>query len=103
MTLPTRSEPPALSTRGLVARIRQGLFNAPAVLAFPGTARRVTVRLQARLAELLLINRLRARSQPALSADVLERGAHVVRVTCESWFAVTISARAASRAYDTRI
>jgi hypothetical protein len=41
---------------------------------------------QASIAEFLLINRLRARRPTQPSADVLERAAHVVFVTCQNWF-----------------
>ena len=41
---------------------------------------------QASIAEFLLINRLRARRPAQPSADVLERAAHIVFVTCQNWF-----------------
>jgi hypothetical protein len=66
----------------------------------------MSLKLQAGMAEFLLVTRLRARSQktrPALSADVLERGAHVVDVTCQHWFAAIGAKRAASPAYRTRL
>ena len=42
---------------------------------------------QASIAEFLLVNRLRARRPAAPSADVLERAARIVFVTCQNWFA----------------
>ena len=41
---------------------------------------------QARIAEFLLIHRLRARRPGAPSADVLLRAEHIVFVTCQNWF-----------------
>jgi hypothetical protein len=74
----------------LVARVRRRLFpptvqdaNTPA--AAPS---RRGINLQASLAELLLINRLKARStQREQAAEMLERASHVVFVTCKHWFA----------------
>lgn len=97
---------------GFVARVRQRLFpasSAPgslALMALPGPSAGNAVKasngiggrhavpslpkqrisLQASLAELLLVNRLRARSQPGPSARVLERAAHIIFVTCQNWF-----------------
>jgi hypothetical protein len=42
---------------------------------------------QAGIAEFLLVSRLRARRRAAPSADVLERAARIVFVTCKNWFA----------------
>ncbi len=41
----------------------------------------------ASIAEFLLLFRLRARSRSALCAEMLERAAQVVLVTCSNWFA----------------
>lgn len=41
---------------------------------------------QARIAEFLLIHRLRARHRSAPSADVLQRAERIVFVTCQHWF-----------------
>lgn len=46
---------------------------------------RALMRLQAGVAELLLVCRLRARRHAVQSADVLERAAHMVWVTCQHW------------------
>lgn len=46
---------------------------------------------QAGIAEFLLVTRLRARRRAAPSADVLERAARIVFVTCKNWFATADS------------
>ncbi|MDP1886829.1 MAG: hypothetical protein Q8L17_10245 [Polaromonas sp.] len=55
-----------------------------------GQSRHVVVRrvdrLRASLAQLLLVARLRARTRRDLAVDLLERAAHVIFVTCKSWF-----------------
>lgn len=43
-------------------------------------------RLRASVAQLLLVARLRARNRRDLAADLLERAAHVISVTCKNWF-----------------
>ena len=45
-----------------------------------GSAQRASV------AQLLLVARLKARNRRDLAVDSLERGAHVMWVTCKSWF-----------------
>lgn len=80
----------------LAARFRKRLFqpwlqprSESARLPAPGasTAPRRQLNLQASIAEFLLINRLRARRPATPSADVLERAARIVFVTCQNWFA----------------
>jgi hypothetical protein len=97
----------APSSAGLMARVGRRFMEAPrAVSGLPDTARRMSLKLQAGVAEFLLVTRLRARSQktrPALSADVLERGAHVVNVTCRHWFAAPVGRQAPSPGYRTRL
>lgn len=74
----------------LVARFRQRLFppaNADAAASTelaPQSGRGLSLR--AGLAELLLITRLKARSHGHHAADVLERAAKIVFVTCKNWF-----------------
>ena len=46
---------------------------------------------QAGIAEFLLVIRLRARRRAEPSADVLERAARIVFVTCKNWFAAADS------------
>jgi hypothetical protein len=41
---------------------------------------------RASAAQSLLVARLKARNRRDLAADMLERGAHVMWVTCKSWF-----------------
>jgi hypothetical protein len=112
MTLPAAEPSASLlapSSPGLMARVGRRFMEAPrAVSGLPGTARRMSLKLQAGMAEFLLVTRLRARNQkarPALSADVdvLERGAHVVDVTCRHWFAAPGGKRAASPGHRTRL
>jgi hypothetical protein len=51
--------------------------------------RRNFIGLQASLAEMALINRLRARTRRDLSVDTLQRAAQVIDVTARHWFADT--------------
>ena len=90
--------------RGRVARLGRRLRDIPrGVLGLPASAREMSVRLQASIAESLLVARLRARSQRTSSPEVLARGLHVVQVTCDHWFPAESPAPAASRTYRTRI
>ena len=41
---------------------------------------------RASVAQLLLVARLKARNRRDLAIDTLERGAHVMWVTCKNWF-----------------
>jgi hypothetical protein len=48
------------------------------------------VSFNASIAELLLVNRLKARVHPGTQAtDILERASHIVFITCKSWFSST--------------
>lgn len=91
----------AVPSRGLMGRLGRRLLDARAVKALPASARKMSLRLQASIAESLLVSRLRARSQNASSADVLARGALVVQVTCNSWFPATSTAPAALPTFRT--
>lgn len=76
----------------MASRFRQRLFqpwSGPQALAVqkPGPAAQKKMSFQASIAEFLLVNRLRARKRAEPSADVLERAAHIVFVTCKNWFA----------------
>ncbi len=42
------------------------------------------------LAELMLLNRLRARNRHDLSSQTLERAAHIIAVTSRHWFGVPL-------------
>lgn len=52
----------------------------------PAIASARPVGFPARIAEFLLILRLRARRPAARSGDILERAVRVMFVTCQSWF-----------------
>lgn len=75
-----------------MSRFRQRLFQ-PSATARPAAARlpaplpRKQLGFQASLAEFLLVTRLRSRRRAVPSADVLERAARIVFVTCQNWFA----------------
>ncbi|WP_332778351.1 hypothetical protein [Polaromonas sp.] len=66
------SEPQPAAGLPLMSRLRQRLL-AP--------------RLPAKIAELMLLNRLRARTRRDLAVDTLEHAAQVIDVTCKHWFA----------------
>lgn len=93
----------AMPSRGLVARLGRRLLDTRAVKGLPGSAKKMSLHLQASIAESLLVTRLRARTRPARSAEVLERGAHIVLVTCNHWFPAASAAPAASRTFRTLI
>ncbi len=47
-------------------------------------------KLKAGIAELLLVNRLKARSTRRTQArEMLERASHIVFVTCKNWFSAS--------------
>jgi hypothetical protein len=76
-------------------RFRQRIFHpfsragdaAASTLAVPPPKAKSALSFQARIAEFLLIHRLRARHKSAPSADVLQRAEHIVFITCQNWFA----------------
>ena len=76
-------------------RLRQRIFHpwsgagntAPAAPAAPQPKTKSAIGLQARIAEFLLILRLRARHKSQPSADVLQRAERIVFITCQNWFA----------------
>lgn len=110
MILPARERIGALTTApssaSLMARVGRRFLDAPrAVSGLPGTAKRMSLKLRAGVAEFLLISHLRARSQPARpdqSEDILRQGAQIIDVTCKNWFATASTKRAPPR-YGTRI
>ncbi|MES2280474.1 MAG: hypothetical protein V4542_03595 [Pseudomonadota bacterium] len=72
---------------GLAARLRQRLFSAR-LPTLPSSY--APDKIKAGIAELLLVNRLKARSTRKTQAkDVMERAAHIVFVTCKNWFTPT--------------
>lgn len=46
---------------------------------------------RARMAQVLLVARLKARTRRDLAVDSLERAAHVIFVTCKSWLSAPFS------------
>ena len=80
--LPKRQQ----AASGLISKFRQRLFPpgpAADVAVVPSRRRRS---LQASIAELLLVNRLKARSQRNQASEMLDRASHIVFVTCKHWF-----------------
>ena len=65
----------------------------------PARASRFAVGFPARVAEFLLLFRLRARRRSALCGDMLGRAVHVLVVTCKSWFRAE-AGRAKTRRFD---
>jgi hypothetical protein len=80
-------------TASRASRFRQRLFQpwagprTPTGAQLPAPIAQKKMSFQASVAEFLLVNRLRARKRAVPSADVLERAAHIVFVTCKNWFA----------------
>jgi hypothetical protein len=59
----------------------------PLPLPLPLPKAKSALSFQARIAEFLLIHRLRARHKSVPSADVLQRAERIVFITCQNWFA----------------
>jgi hypothetical protein len=104
---PADSKPPATAVSRLKDRIFQGWSSreearepATASHPVPAIAPQRQVGFPARIAEFLLVFRLRARRRSALSADVLERAVRVVFVTCKHWFGGTDSPAPPPRRHD---
>jgi len=89
----------------MASRFRQRLFQpwsgprAPAATRLPEPIAQKKMSFQASIAEFLLVNRLRARKRAEPSADVLERAAHIVFVTCQNWFAARKEGRSDHRTH----
>ena len=66
----------------------------------PAIAPQRQVGFPSRIAEFLLVFRLRARRRSALSADILQQAVRVVFVTCKNWFAGTDSPTPRPRRHD---
>jgi hypothetical protein len=49
--------------------------------------------LQAGLAEMMLVNRLRAHTRSDLALDTLQRGVDVIALTAKNWFAEKVRVR----------
>ena len=103
---------PAMQRAGLVSRVKQRLFPpAPPMLeehrplgaTAPNRLPAVIkskMTFQASIAELLLVNRLKARSQKDQAARMLERASQIIFVTCKSWFS---QAEHPSTRHETRL
>ncbi|RYG07222.1 MAG: hypothetical protein EON92_18775 [Burkholderiales bacterium] len=86
-----QARPAPAATPGLVSRVRSRLFPAKAVAreeALAPEGQKRGIGFQASIAELLLVNRLKAlgRRHHAVEAEIMERASHVVFVTCQNWF-----------------
>jgi len=93
---PSESKPPGTAVSRLKDRIFQGWSSReesgePKSHPVPAIAPQRQVGFPARIAEFLLVFRLRARRRSTLSADILERAVRVVFVTCKNWFSGTDS------------
>jgi hypothetical protein len=55
--------------------------------------RRRRVSLQASLAEMTLVNRLRSRTVTGLSLDTLQRGTAIIELTTKHWFVGTVDVK----------
>ena len=55
--------------------------------------RHLRLGLQASLAEMLLLNKLRARTRRDLASDTLQRGADIIELTAKHWFSGSASGR----------
>ncbi|NDP61323.1 hypothetical protein [Polaromonas sp.] len=89
---PADSKPPASAVSRLKDRIFQGWSSREESAEtkrhpVPAIPPQRQVGFPSRIAEFLLVFRLRARRRSALSADMLERAVRVVFVTCKNWFA----------------
>ena len=93
---PDDSKPPGTAVSRLKHRIFQGWSSRdesddPTSHPVPAIAPQRQVGFPSRIAEFLLVFRLRARRRSALSTDILEQAVRVVFVTCKNWFAGTDS------------
>ena len=97
------TEPSPVPASTLVGRVRQRLFQprsqcgAASTASLPAPIAKRHLGFQASIAEFLLVTRLRARRRAAPSADVLERAARMVFVTCQNWFGTVESRSAGAR------
>ncbi len=80
----TATCPPPCAHAPQSPAVRQAVHWSDAVKSVPASARQV-LGLRAGMAELVLLNRLRARAQRELSEDTLERAARLLEVTARDW------------------
>ncbi|MDO9278444.1 MAG: hypothetical protein Q7U05_07760 [Polaromonas sp.] len=59
----------------------------------PEVHQRRSVSLQASLAEMMLVNRLRAHTRTDLALDTLQRAAAIIELTAKYWFADAVDRR----------
>ena len=86
---------PTAQPESVAQRFRQRIFHpwshdgdaAASAIAAPLPKTKSAISLQARIAEFLLIHRLRSRHKSEPSADVLRRAERIVFITCQNWFA----------------
>ena len=88
---PNDSKPPRTTVSRLKDRIFQGWSSRDehaddAKATLPAIAPPRAVGFPSRIAEFLLVFRLRARRRSSLTTDILERAVRVVLVTCKHWF-----------------
>ena len=102
---PTDSKPPASVVSRLKDRIFQGWSSREEpreseTHPVPAIAPQRQVGFPSRIAEFLLVFRLRARRRSALSADILQHAVRVVFETCKNWFSGTDSPSPRPRRHD---
>ena len=102
---PTDTKPPATVVSRLKDRIFQGWSSREEPSEseshpVPAIAPQRQVGFPSRIAEFLLVFRLRARRRSSLSADILQHAVRVVFVTCKNWFAGTDSPTPRPRRHD---
>ncbi len=88
---PAHHQPPARGRGavGLMARFGRRLFRADAAprhFRVQDTLSQKAIGFHARMAEFLLVNRLKARLRRHDGTQIMERAAHIVAVTCDHWF-----------------
>ena len=102
---PTDTKPPGTAVSRLKDRIFQGWSSREEPREseshpVPAIAPQRQVGFPSRIAEFLLVFRLRARRRSSLSADILQHAVRVVFVTCKNWFAGTDSPTPRPRRHD---
>lgn len=83
---------------------RSATPSSPATADGRSASKRRLISIQAGLAELMLLNRLRARTRRDLASDTLERAAQIIEVTSRHWFAEAVTAAESGSAFgETRL
>lgn len=78
---------PASEFFTMLLRLPSHISHRPPPDRIPVMQPRRRLSLQAHLAELMLVNRLRVRTRPDLALDTLQRGAAIIELTARHWFA----------------